>query len=199
MKDFVKWLGVNEKIAKLVVWIFIIMVFLILTNTLLESMGFPNYKITYDNLKELKSLKVIEYIFLYLISILNFYAVVLLVFSAKESKTIFKYALLYLLISAIISCFNADIIAQIFMMIFVLCFCYYYSGKKKKCIVCGFLAYLINAAIQGIWYSYKIKSIDSSTLNDTEKILLTLDYFIIMGIIILVKEIYLKKRSEKYG
>ena len=49
MKDFVKWLGVNEKIAKVVVWLLIIMVMLILTNTMLESLGFPYYKITYDS------------------------------------------------------------------------------------------------------------------------------------------------------
>ena len=50
MKDFIKWLGVNEKIAKIAVWLLIIMVFLIVLNTALASLGFPNYQLTYDNL-----------------------------------------------------------------------------------------------------------------------------------------------------
>ena len=47
MKDFVKWLGVNEKVAKAIVWLLIIMVTLIIFNMGLESLGFPYYKITY--------------------------------------------------------------------------------------------------------------------------------------------------------
>ena len=39
--------------------------------------------------------------------------------------------------------------------------------------------------------------IDFSKISDTTRALLSIDYFIIMGIIILVKEVYLKKRSEK--
>ena len=50
MKDFIKWLGVNEKIAKVAVWLLIIMVFLIMTNAMLESIGFPNYQLTYANI-----------------------------------------------------------------------------------------------------------------------------------------------------
>ena len=50
MKDFIKWLGVNEKIAKVAVWLLIIMVTLIIVNTALASLGFPNYQITYSNL-----------------------------------------------------------------------------------------------------------------------------------------------------
>ena len=57
MKDFVKWLGVNEKVAKVVVWLLIIMVMLILTNTMLESLGFPFYKITYQNIRKINIAK----------------------------------------------------------------------------------------------------------------------------------------------
>lgn len=40
MKDFCKWLGVNEKIAKIVVWLFIIFIGLIIFNAAFESLGF---------------------------------------------------------------------------------------------------------------------------------------------------------------
>ena len=53
MKDFIKWLGVNEKVAKVVVWLLIIMTSLIIVNAALESLGFPHYAITYDNLKRI--------------------------------------------------------------------------------------------------------------------------------------------------
>ena len=52
MKDFCKWLGVNEKIAKVVVWVFIFMISLIIINTALESIGLPFYKLTVANLSK---------------------------------------------------------------------------------------------------------------------------------------------------
>ena len=61
MKDFIKWLGVNEKIAKVAVWMLIFMVALIIVNTALESLGFPHYAITYDNLKQININKITEY------------------------------------------------------------------------------------------------------------------------------------------
>ena len=51
--------------------------------------------------------------------------------------------------------------------------------------------------MQGISYLYKIKLIDYSKIDYITKEILFIDYFIIMGIIILVKEVYLKKRSER--
>ena len=53
MKEFVKWLGVNEKIAKIAVWMLLFMVFLILFNTLLDSLGLPFYKVTVENLSNI--------------------------------------------------------------------------------------------------------------------------------------------------
>lgn len=58
MKDFIKWLGVNEKIAKLVVWIFVIMIGLIIFNFFFESLGLSYYKITYENLSKIGSVKI---------------------------------------------------------------------------------------------------------------------------------------------
>lgn len=53
MKDFCKWLGVNEKFAKVIVWIFIIMSMLIVFNSAFESMGMPYYKLTVENLSKI--------------------------------------------------------------------------------------------------------------------------------------------------
>ena len=61
------------------------------------------------------------------------------------------------------------------------------------------MAIIIDATIQGIWYTFKAQFIDYSLLNKASQTLLSLDYFIIIGIIILVKEIYLKKRGERNG
>lgn len=196
MKDFIKWLGVNEKIAKVVVWIFIIMVFLIVTNQMLESTGFPNYKITYDNLRQIRVSSLIEYITTCIVSILNFYAIVLLVFRAKEAKSIFKYAILYLVLNILVTWGPLKYCLQIFIFVYILTFSYFYSNKNKKYIIYSIIAILTNIFIQGIWYLSKARAINYANLNDITKAILSLDYFIIMGIIILVKEIYLKKRGE---
>ena len=53
MKEITNWLGINNKLAKVIAWILIIMVFIIITNTMLESIGLPNYQINYNNIKNL--------------------------------------------------------------------------------------------------------------------------------------------------
>ena len=58
---------------------------------------------------------------------------------------------------------------------------------------------IINALIQGLTYTYKVKLIDYSSINYAIKLLLFSDYCIIMAIIILVKEYYLKKRGDEVG
>ena len=63
MKDFVKWLGVNEKVAKIAVWMLIFMGFLIIINTALDSLGLPFYKVTVENLSNIKVNKVINYLY----------------------------------------------------------------------------------------------------------------------------------------
>ena len=196
MKDFIKWLGVNEKIAKVAVWLLIIMVFLIVTNTMLESIGFPYYKITYDNLININVSKVSNILSSCIVSILNFYSIVLLVFRMKESKNILKYAILYMLIMWLISIIFNYAICQIFIIGYIIIFCYLYSSKKWKYALYSLIAIIINILLQWISYTYKAQLINFANVSDITRAILSIDYFIIMGIIILVKEIYIKKRGE---
>ncbi len=195
MKDFIKWLGVNEKVAKVAVWMLIIMVFLIIVNTALNSLGFPYYAITYDNLKNIDLGGTIDIILNCVVCILNFCSITLLVFSIKETKTIVKYSILYMILNWIFKEMFGYAALQIFIIVFILIFCYLYSNKNLKYVLYGFFALATNALVQGIAYTYKIKLIDYTSLSTTTQTLLSFDYFIIMAIIILVKEIYLKKRS----
>lgn len=197
MKEFFKWLGVNEKIAKLVVWLLIIMVFLIVFNTGLESLGFPNYKITYENLITIDKKLSIEVISTIIICILNFYSVALLVFKLENYKKIFKYAVLYMIFNWIISYLLGYIAVQIFIIIYCIVFCYLYSNKNKKYILYGIISYITNVLTEGIMYYFKLSFIDVTKISRATRALLSIDYFIIIAVIILVKEIYLKKRGEK--
>ncbi len=199
MKDFIKWLGVNEKIAKVVVWLLIIMVVLIIFNTALSSIGFPNYRITYDNLVKIDANIVTEAVVSCIVCVLNFYSIILLVFRAKETKKIFKYAILYLVLNWIVSSIFNQGILQIFIIIYCLGFCYLYANKNWKYILYGIMAIITDILIQGTWYLFKAQFIDYSLLSRTTQTILSVDYFIIIGIIILVKEIYLKKRGEGYA
>ncbi len=102
MKDFCKWLGVSEKFAKIVIWLFIIMTFLIITNIMLESIGFPYYKITIENLSKIDYPKILEYLISWILALLNFYTVIFLVFPIKDFKKIFKYSILYLVLNILV-------------------------------------------------------------------------------------------------
>lgn len=196
MKDFIKWLGVNEKVAKVAVWMLIIMVFLIVINTALNSLGFPHYAITYDNLKEINLGKSINIISDCLVCFLNFYATVLLIFNLKESGRLLKWAILYIVIDWTIFEFLGYGASQIFIFAFFILFPYLYSKRNLKYMLYGFGALMINTIIQGITYYFKASIIDISQVSQLTSTLLSLDYFIIIGIIIVVKEIYLKKRGE---
>ena len=197
MKDFIKWLGVNEKIAKVVVWLLIIMIMLILTNAALDSMGFSHYKLNYNNFQDIKMNIVINSIVGWIVVILNFFSIVLLIFPIKKIKKIFPYSILYLILNVIVTkIFNFGI-TQAFIITFVIGFCYFFSNKNNKYLLYSILSIALNMGIQGITYLYKIRFIDFKSISYLTQALLSIDYFIIMGIIILVKEIYLKKRSEK--
>lgn len=196
MKDFVKWLGVNEKIAKVGVWLLIIMVMLILTNTLFESIGIPHYAITYENITKINPTKAIRLTFECIVCILNFYAIVLLIFRTKEIKPIFKYTVIYAILNFIIYKMFGYIASQVLVIVYILLFCYLYSNKNKKYIIYGILAMIFNILTQGIWYSIKANLIDYTNIDGVTKAVLSIDYFIIMAVIILVKEIYLKKRRD---
>jgi len=197
MKDFIKWLGVNEKVAKVAVWLLIIMVTLIIFNTAMESLGFPYYAITYDNLVKISASKVMNIIIAILISLLNFYSTILLVLRVKEAKPIFKYAVLYLVLNSLFIGSVSKELVSVFVVLYVTILCYFYSGKNWKYIIYSLLAFLITAVVQEIWFLSKVRFIDYTKLDYMTKSILSFDYFIIIGLIILVKEIYLKKRSEK--
>jgi hypothetical protein len=197
MKDFIKWLGVDEKIAKVAVWALIIMVLLIIFNTFLDSIGVPYYKLSVDNLSKINTNMIIEYVCAYIMSFLNFMSVVLLVFRVKETKKILKYAILYLAINAIIAeTFNYTI-AEVLITLLVIIFCYFYSGRKWKYALYAIGSFIINAIIQYVMYIYKIQFVDYNAVNSLGKLVLSIDYYLILALIIAVKEIYLKRRGDK--
>ena len=197
MKEFLKWLGVNEKVAKVVIWLAVIMGFLIMTNALLDSIGLPYYKITVDNLVKIKTYKVFEYLTSWIVIFLNFYTIIFLIFRVKDFKRIFPYSILYLLGNILVSETIGVLASQIYIIVFLLGFCYFYSGKKVKYILYGLISLITNTVIQYIWFTYKASSINIAELNSATTTILTLDFFIIMTIIILVKEIYLRQRGCK--
>lgn len=199
MKDFIKWLGVNEKVAKVAVWLLIIMIFLIVTNTMLGSLGFPNYQITYDNLVKIDIDRITSIFIEFIVALLNFYTIILLVFRIKEAKNIFKYGILYILLNIITYKIFGYAILQIFIIGYCVLFSYLYSNKNWKYIIYVILSIIFNVFVQSIWYSIKASFIDYTTLNSLAITILSIDYFIIMALIILVKEIYLKKRRDKNG
>ena len=196
MKEFLKWLGVNEKIAKLAIWLFIITVCMIVFNTALDSLGLPCYMITVDNLVKINTYKVLEYVTAYFTSLVNFYAVIFLVFRIKEFKKVFPYSILYLLLNTVVNISFGYSASQVFIILYIIIFCYLFSGKQAKYIMYAIISYIFNIVIQYIWYLYKIKYINFSEINKATQTILSLDLIIIMSIIILAKEIYLKKRRE---
>lgn len=199
MKDFIKWLGVNEKVAKVAVWMLIIMVFLIVINTALNSLGFPHYAITYDNLKNIDFGVQTNLLSRFVVCVLNFYAILLLVFRVKEIKKLFKWAILYLILNIAFYKIGGYLITQIFIFLFFIIFPYLYSKKNWIYLLYGLGALVIDALIQGLAYWYKLSLIDITELSRFTRALLSIDYFIIIGIIIVVKEIYLNKRGEMNG
>lgn len=199
MKEFLKWLGVNEKVAKVAIWLFIITVCMIVINTALDSMGLPYYKITVDNLQRINTYKVFEYTASYVIVLLNFYTIVFMVFRVKEFKKIFPYSILYLILNVMVYVSFGYLANQIFMILYVIVFCYLFSGKRPKYIIYTICSYVVNAVVQYVWYLYKARHIDFSSINNATQIMLGVDFFIIMLIVILAKEIYLIKRRETNG
>ena len=199
MKDFIKWLGVNEKIAKIAVWMLIFMVMLIIINAAIESLGFPHYQITYDNLKHINPSIILDYMVNWIVILLNFYTIMLLVFRIREYKKILKYGMLYLGLNVLITIIFDNAITQIFILIYFITFSYLYSNKNKKYIIYTIISMVLNSLVQGITYMYKVKFVDYTMISELTKAILFTDYFIIMAVIILVKEIYLKKRGENNG
>lgn len=200
MKDFFEWLGVNEKGAKVVIWIFVIMVMIISTNMLFESIGLPYYKITYDNLVTGTYSKAGSVILNCIVGLLNFYSIIFLVFRVKEFKKIFKYSLLYLVLNVLVNTVFGYGVLQVFIAGYIVVFCYLYSNRNWKYALYGVIALIVDLVIQGLDYMYKVRFIDYSAVDGMTRFILSADYFIIIGIMIIVKEIYLeKRRKEKCG
>ena len=196
MKEFCKWLGVSEKFAKLVICLFVVMAFLIVTNSMLESVGLPFYKLTVENLSKINYPKLLDYGISWIIVLLDFYGVMFLIFPIKDFGKIFKYSILYLILNIIVFNLFGNGVLQIFIVLFTVIFSYLYSNKNKKYILYGFGGYLVSVIVQYVCYLYKARFIDFANINRLNKFLTSLDYFIFMFIIILVKEIIIKNKSE---
>ena len=196
MKEFLKWLGVNEKVAKLAVWIFIFMFFLIVVNAALDSFGLPYYKVTIDNLSKIKLNKVLDYLCTVVVSFLNFFSIVFLVLRVKEFKKIWPYAVLYLFLLGVASAISY-IFSQIFLILFIFILIYLYKNKDKKYLVYTFISFSINLIVQYLFYLYKAKLLDFSSLSGLNKLYTFIDSFLIMFIVIFVKEVYFKNKEVK--
>lgn len=198
MKDFVKWLGVNEKVAKIVVWMLIFMGFLIMFNTLLDSLGLPFYKVTVENLSRIKISEVISYLCTILVSYFNFWSIMILILPISKIKKIFPYSIIYIIMVAMIGKFLPYIISQIFIPIYIALLSYILSDKNKKYIIYGIVSLIINSTVQYIcYYIFKGKYLDSTIIEGLNYIITSLDYFIVMILIILSKEVYLKYRKKE--
>lgn len=195
MKDFCKWLGVSEKFAKVIVWIFIIMSMLIVFNVAFESMGLPYYKLTVENLSKIDYPKLLDYGISWIVALLNFYAMVFLIFPIKDFKKIFKYSILYLILNIIVLNLFGNGALQIFIALFIVIFSYLYSNKNKKYILYGILSCIISTIIQYVCYLYKARFIDFVNISGLNKLLVYSDYVLFMFIIILVKEIIIKNKK----
>lgn len=197
MKDFFKWLGINDKVAKVAIWLLIIMAFLIVTNAMLESIGAPYYKITIDNLSKINYHKAIDYLCSWIMTSLNFLSIVLLVFRTKEIKKISKFVIPYLFLNYIAVKLTDYAISQVFIISFIVLFCFFYSKKNWKYIFYSIGSIVLNVGIQSICYLYKARFIEFSSINQLNKLITGIDYYVLMTLIILGKEIYMKKRRLK--
>lgn len=196
MKELCKWLGVSEKFAKVVVWIFIIMSMLIVFNVAFESMGLPYYKLTVENLSKIDYPKLLDYGISWIVALLNFYTMIFLIFPIKDFDKIFKYSILYLILNIIILNLFGNGALQIFIALFIIIFSYLYSNKNKKYILYGVISCIVSTVIQYIGYLYKARFIDYVNISGLNRLLTSLDYLLFMFIIILVKEIVIKNKNK---
>ena len=197
MKEFFNWLGVNEKIAKLIFWLFVIMGFLIMFNTLLDSLGLPYYKVTVENLSKIKLNNFLNKLCALIVSLMNFYSIIFLVIRIKEIKKVFPYSMVYIVIIVLIGKIFPYAINQIIITGMVCLFLFLISNKNKRYILYGLLALFISSLVQYIClYLFKVKYIADITIEGLNYLFTSLDYFIFIFFIILVKEVYLKYKKE---
>ena len=85
---------------------------------------------------------------------------------------------------------------QMFIIVFIVIFSYKYSNKNWKYLIYGLISVIANILIQGVCYLYKARFIDFANLNQLNKFITGIDYYIVMALIIIAKEIYKRKRRE---
>ena len=175
---------------------------LIIFNTSLESFWLPYYKITADNLVKIDYGEVVNYISACLLSLLNFYTMIFLIFRINKFKKIFPYSILYLILNIVsVNLFSDNninnIVGQIFIPVFVIIFSYLFSNKNWKYILYGFLSYAINYAIQYVCYLYKLRFVDFESISYFNRLITSFDFLILMLVIILIKEIIIKRKEAK--
>lgn len=127
---------------------------------------------------------------------LNFYSVIFVVFPVREFGKLFKWSLLYWILNILVLHFTDYIILQVFIFAYILLLCYLYSRRNLKYIIYALGAYVLNIVVQYICYLYKIRFIDFAVLNRATRLLLSIDFFIIIGIVIMIKEIYIKRKEK---
>lgn len=197
MKDFIKWLGVNEKVAKLTVWLLIFMITMIIINTCLESIGMPYYKVTIENLSKIKINSLINYLCVIAVSVLNYVLTIFIVIRTKEIKKLLPYVLVYTIIPIIVTKYLGYGVTQVFIFVYTMYTIIKFSEKPIKGIYKGLIAIVINTIVQYIcYYTFKLKYIEVTKLEGLNYLLTSLDSFLILLIIIIVKELYLYKRER---
>ena len=196
MKDFLKWLGVNEKVAKVVVLMFIFMFFLIVFNAALDSFGLPYYKVTVDNLSKIKLNKVFDYLCTVIVAFLNFFSIVFLVLRVKEFKKMWPQIILYLVLLGIVSEINY-VLMQLYIFIAITVIIFINSGKKYKYILYSVYSFVFNSLCQFIFYNYKAKFLDFANISGLNWLYTFVDSFLVILIVIFIKEIYLKNKEVK--
>ncbi len=197
MKDFIKWLGVNEKVAKLAVWLLIFMITMIVINTCLESIGMPYYKVTIENLSKIKINSLINYLCVIAVSVLNYVLTIFIVIRTKEIKKLLPYVLVYTIIPIIVTKYLGYGVTQVFIFVYTMYTIIKFSEKPTKGIYKGLIAIVINTIVQYIcYYTFKLKYIEVTKLEGLNYLLTSLDSFLILLIIIIVKELYLYKRER---
>lgn len=197
MKDFIKWLGVNEKVAKLAIWLLIFMITLIIINSCLESIGMPYYKVTIENLSKIKTNSLINYLCNLILSITNFTLTILLAVRTRRIKELIPYILIYAVISTIVVGYTGYGVTQILIFAFTMYTIIKFSEKPIKGIYKGLIAIVINTIVQYICcYAFKFKYMEITKIEGLNYLLTSLDSFLILLVMIIVKELYLYKRER---
>ena len=138
-----------------------------------------------------------NYICALIVSLLNFYSIVFLVIRIKEFKKILPYSVIYIVILAIINNKIPAGVEQLLVPCLNCCLLYFIANKNKRYILYGVLSMVINIVVQYLcYYLFKVKYLNAISIKGLNYLLSSIDYFIVMFFIILVKEVYLKYKKE---